>query len=306
MISLSLLAPVTATSSRASQTYVSIADSTDLPVLAHSSRPTSLTYTSPLLSVAHKAAFLPLYVTNLKHETETLHVPLMEHVRFEKGWRNLPKALRLEVKSRERLQIYGCEISVRARLRGIRWWMYNHRVFSFAVGTSFFWASGMGSLLTIWGLASLLLPSARKTDKTQKIEGASDAEIDGKDKTKTIKREDRDSDLDTMSDTSRSFPTFSRQPPLHYSSSSSRTKQEPREDESKAQAGGEGAAAAAAAADVSATDTDEDADFLLQEPESVWQSQREFRDSGLGTSYESGSGSNLSRRRGSGRRGASK
>ena len=296
MIALDLKAP-TARSTLPHQMQFS--DLEGFTPIASSMRPTSLTYISPLLEKAQKAAALPLYLTGWKQELETLHVPLMEGISFEKDWRRIPKVLMLVVSSTTRLQIYDCHVHITARLSGIRWLMYNYRVSFFVLLTTIFWTVEMYTALCVFLIASLLLPSS-----TPKTRSQQSIEQDLRTSQRPVKREqavdEEDDDIDNLSDTSRNFPTFSRQPPLHYSSGrDARVKVEDADEQEVGTRAGQ-----TADADVSATDTDEDADFVLQEPESAWKRERFFRDSGLGTSFESGSGSgSAARRRSAGRGG---
>lgn len=290
MLNLELLAPTTNT---LTPPYHNASVFADTPVIAQSFRPATLKYTSALLETAQKAATLPLYLTGWRQEAETLNVKLMDTVSFDKGWRNIPKALRLSIQSRTRLQIYDCEVHVTAKLGGFRWFMYNYRTLSFVLFTSLFWSVEMGTTLTIWLIAALLIPSSKPASQTAAIADVPKSERERQ--RERIKEEEED-DIDTLSDTSRNFPTYSRQPPLRYSSGG-RIKQEDGEEGRQAPTGPR----TGAEADISATDTDEEADFVLQEPQSAWR-ESEFRDSGLGTSFESGSASGgVARRRSKGR-----
>jgi seipin len=89
-------------------------------LVAQARRPTIMTYYSPAMDLANKAAGLPLYVLGWRHESEALGVELMERVEFARGWRNIPTTARVELQSQAALQVYSAEIVFKARLRGLR------------------------------------------------------------------------------------------------------------------------------------------------------------------------------------------
>lgn len=64
---------------------------------------------------------MPLYVTGWQREAETLDVMMMEGVEFAKGWRNLPRSLRFEIQSEERMQVYSAKVKFAARFTGLRY-----------------------------------------------------------------------------------------------------------------------------------------------------------------------------------------
>ncbi|KUL91950.1 hypothetical protein ZTR_01088 [Talaromyces verruculosus] len=92
---------------------------TSTTLIAHSRRPAILTYTSPLVDTAHTLSRMPLYLIGWR-EAETLEVPMFENLEFARGWRNVPASLRLEIQSREQMQLYGAEVNFRAKFRGLR------------------------------------------------------------------------------------------------------------------------------------------------------------------------------------------
>jgi seipin len=251
-------------------------------VLVRSSRSAILRYRSLVVEAIHRALRLPLYVMGWGAEEDVLKVVMMEGATFEKGWRNLPGSARVEVRGREVLQVYGCSLRFEARLTGLRYIMYNYRIASFLTFTGLFWTVEMGALLCTWALLSLwIFPHttgffAHERPAEKEEEDRSQGE---KWKQEFVREEPEPSGLPTesenLSDTERSFPTFSRQPPLRYTSPSGIKKEETpaeREDLSNIPlAPGE-----------AADDEDEDADFLLDDGV-----VRTNRDSGLGTSLES-------------------
>jgi seipin len=229
-------------------------------VLARSRRPSILTYRSWLTERCYRALRLPLYVVGLGTESETVSVMVMEGVQFDKGWRNVPTSMRLELRSKIPLEVYRVSVRFVAKLEGLRWVMYTHRLTSAAVFIAVFWAVEMGVLLFTWALFAFCLG---KTDDENGTQGGN-----------KIKAEHADSEPPTpMSDTNRTFPTLSSQQPLHYSSSS------PKEER-----------ATPALEDIptkeEAEADDEEDDFLLEEPIPN-SAAGVLTDSGIGTSMES-------------------
>lgn len=93
---------------------------TSTTLIAHSRRPAILTYTSPLVDTAQTLSHMPLYLFGWKREAENLDVPMFENLEFVRSWRNVPASLRLEIQSREQMQVYGVEVKFRAKFRGLR------------------------------------------------------------------------------------------------------------------------------------------------------------------------------------------
>ncbi|KAL2008064.1 hypothetical protein VTN00DRAFT_8046 [Thermoascus crustaceus] len=132
-------------------------------LISHSRRPAILTYASPLVDTANRITRMPLYVTGWQREAETLDVTMMEGIEFAKGWRNLPRSLRFEIQSEERMQVYSAKVRFAARFTGMRWVMYNWRILSFLVFSSMFWGVSM-----IWTTISwLFLSSVFRSGKTE-------------------------------------------------------------------------------------------------------------------------------------------
>ncbi|KAL5396891.1 hypothetical protein PMIN06_003868 [Paraphaeosphaeria minitans] len=237
-------------------------------VLARSRRPAILTYRSWLTEMCYRALRLPLYVVGWGTESETVSVMVMEGVQFEKGWKNVPASIRLELRSRIPLEVYRASVRFVAKLEGLRWVMYTHRLISAAVFIGVFWGVEMGVLLFTWALFAFCLGTVDDENATQGGEMKTERSI------VTPKTEPADSEPPTpMSDTDRVFPTLSTQQPLRYSSSS------PKEGR-----------VTPALADIptmeEAEADDEEDDFLLEEPIPN-SAAGVLTDSGIGTSMDS-------------------
>ncbi|OQO01311.1 hypothetical protein B0A48_12864 [Cryoendolithus antarcticus] len=236
----------------------------DSEILARSRRPAIMTYRSSPTELVHRLASLPRsLVSTQQSEAETLVLPIFDQVSFPKGSTNLPSTLRLELQSPRRLEIYSVLVKFRARFRGLRWLMYNHRILSAFIFISAFW----GVEVVVAGIVWLLIAS--------KLGGRSGITSDEKPERRgRVKHEQDDDDDDGvvgMSDTERQFPTLSSQAPLRYRA----VKDEgpgvvkiEAEEEISAQDLRD-----ALPVGVEADDEDEDADLFL--------------DSGIGTSLES-------------------
>ncbi|KAF2708195.1 hypothetical protein K504DRAFT_503380 [Pleomassaria siparia CBS 279.74] len=247
-------------------------------VLARSRRPAILTYRSWTTEHAYRFLRLPLYMVGWGLESEKISVSVLESVEFDKGWRNVPSSLRLDLRSATPLEVYSVAVKIMARLEGLRWIMYTYRLSSFVVFTSTFWGVEMGVVLMTWGVFTLLFGGSGQGD---------DAEGEGRKRIKaepgtgtTTPKTELDSTPSTpRSDTSRTFPTLSSQQRLHYSSGEGpRLRGErgdtPRLDDLPIKT------------EADADDEDEDADFVLEEPVPISASGVQT-DSGIGTSMES-------------------
>ncbi|KAM0817080.1 putative Seipin [Seiridium cardinale] len=109
-------------------------------VVFSSRRPALVPYTDPLVSLASRVLFLLWHVFAPTSEKVELQIPMGELVEFRE---QLPLSLLLDVQAGQTLQVYTAQIELVARLSGIRWMMYNHRLISFVVGTTFFWLAEM-------------------------------------------------------------------------------------------------------------------------------------------------------------------
>ncbi|KAL2003016.1 hypothetical protein VTN02DRAFT_5251 [Thermoascus thermophilus] len=147
-------------------------------LISHSRRPAILTYASPLVDTANRITRLPLYVTGWRREAETLDVMMMEGVEFAKGWRNLPRSLRFEIQSEERMQVYSAKVKFAARLTGLRWAMYNWRILSFLAFSSMFWVVSMIWTTISWFFLSSVSRSGKTgSERDIKTEDEGDREI---------------------------------------------------------------------------------------------------------------------------------
>ncbi|KAK3945586.1 putative adipose-regulatory protein-domain-containing protein [Diplogelasinospora grovesii] len=241
-------------------------------VLYTSTRPAIMPYTDPMVSTASRVLFLGYHILFPHSETETLVVPMAERLTFPRGGK-LPGSLVLEVQAGQNLQVYKTEVTLTAQLSGLRWVMYNHWLASFMVFTGAFWGLEVVFMAAAWGALMLVLGGVGGG------EGSGDkVGIKGGEKgtgRRIIKGEEE------MSDTERTFPSTSKQPPLRY------------EGRVKTEEGVEGTTALAEVPAVGAEADDEDDEIATEG----------FRDSGIGTSgYSDHLSREGARRRLSGRR----
>jgi seipin len=244
-------------------------------VLARSTRPAIITYRSFFTESLHRFLRLPLYTLGWRTESETVTIPVMDNVEFDKGYRNIPTSLRLEVRSSTPLEIYRVGVNFVARLEGLRWIMYEYRLASFVVFTALFWGTEMAVLMFTWAAFTLLFGS-RSTDdaqvKQEKLRIKIDPDAPPRTPNSTAPSTPR-------SDTSRTFPTLSSQQPLHYSSGEGKVKREREETL--------GMERVPIKTEAEADDEDEDEDFFLEEPVPASAVGAVQTDSGIGTSMES-------------------
>ncbi|KAI1434054.1 hypothetical protein GGR50DRAFT_442080 [Xylaria sp. CBS 124048] len=106
-------------------------------------------YEDPLVTTASRIFFLLYHIVfSRAAETVTLSVPMAEMVEFKDM---LPLSFLVDVQAGQTLQVYSSTMILVARLSGVRWLMYNHRILAFLVGTTIFWLAEMTSM----GLALL-------------------------------------------------------------------------------------------------------------------------------------------------------
>ncbi|PQE11236.1 tubulin-tyrosine ligase protein [Rutstroemia sp. NJR-2017a BVV2] len=258
----------------------------DPGVLFQQRRPVLMRYESRVVGLASRIINLPWYILGLKKESDLVRVEMTspEGVTFPRGKGNVPSAVEVWVE-REEVQVYGMKVVVRARLSGLRWWMWNWRVGSAVVGVGTFWGLEMLGVLVGWGVLRLVFDgeaveeTGRGGKKGKEIGWERD--MDGDEvETDKVKEEATDDEPD-LSDTPRTFPTTGRQMPLVYPPVG--IKKEEDEEESKAleetvilPLGGD------------ADDEDEDG-------EESWKVEGRRSDSGLGTSYSEAGSSRLGR-----------
>ena len=243
-------------------------------MIAHARRPAILTFSTPLTFTASTFASLPLYVFGLRRESEELIVPMFEGVEFAKGASNVPRVANVVVEA-DKMQFYSVKLRIIAKLGGLRWILYNHRLLSFSIFTTAFWASSMISMALMWLILTLYLDS--EEDKDGRKAG-------GRGKDVAIKSEPSSEgghEDPELSDTNRIFPSLGRQKPLKYEGPS--IKQE--EGESSVQS-------MIRPLDIAAAEADDETDLKDEDGGSS-----AFRDSGIGTGREEGISRGAQRRR---------
>ncbi|KAI1977718.1 hypothetical protein LOZ53_002373 [Ophidiomyces ophidiicola] len=118
--------------------------------IRRSRRPAILPYASPLVDTARRLSRMPLFILNWKREAEVLNVVMMERMEFLKGKKSLPRTVRLEIHSEERMQFYTASVRFDARFTGLRWLMYKWRVLSFVIFSSTFWLTSVAAMSSVW------------------------------------------------------------------------------------------------------------------------------------------------------------
>jgi seipin len=238
-------------------------------VIARSRRPAILTYRSHIIEHVHRLLRLPLYLMGWHTESEHIEISMMESVEFDKGVRNVPTSVKIELRSGNPLEVYTVSVRFSARMEGLRWLMYRYWLSSAIAGTVLFWSVEMAVLLFTWAIFTLLFSQSTisETHTGQK-------QIKQESGTITPKREET-APSTPFSDTSRTFPTLSSHQALQYRSPSPKSERGtptlediPTREEAEAD--------------------DEDDDFVLEEPlPRSTEKDGIFSDSGIGTSMES-------------------
>ncbi|KAI1654795.1 putative adipose-regulatory protein-domain-containing protein [Daldinia decipiens] len=124
-------------------------------VVFTSRRPALIPYADPLVKTVSRVLFLPYHILYPSaSETTTLIIPMGELVEFNQI---LPMSILVEIQAGQTLQVYSATITLVARLTGIRWAMYNHRIISFVVCTVVFWIAEMLSTGLAWLILSSLI-----------------------------------------------------------------------------------------------------------------------------------------------------
>ncbi|KAI1500900.1 putative adipose-regulatory protein-domain-containing protein [Biscogniauxia marginata] len=136
-------------------------------VVFASRRPALIPYMDPLVSTSSRVLFLLYRVlfAPASSETAVLAVSMGELLLADltsasSGPR--PLSLLLDVQAGQTLQVYSATVTLVARLTGVRWAMYNHRVLSFVVCTTVFWISEMLSMALAWLALGYFFEGRRK------------------------------------------------------------------------------------------------------------------------------------------------
>ncbi len=143
-------------------------------VVANATRPAILTYWSTPVDISRKLLRLPAYVLGWKKEAESVHIQLFQRLRFGSGIISRyvqdvpqPNAVRLKLRSKVGLELYGSRVIFNARLRGLRYFMHNHRITSFLLFTTLFFIIEALFALSVWAFLSVIYTSAQPPRKEQ-------------------------------------------------------------------------------------------------------------------------------------------
>ena len=163
--------------------------------LATSSRPTILTYTSPIISTSLTLLNSPLLITGFKKESETLLVPVMERYEFPATRISRPRWAIVEIiPDGNKIQVYTTKLIFVAQFEGVRyiilvdhltilsWFMYSHRIIAFVAFTSLFFISSSLFAGLTWFIFSLHSSGISPTTDDLR-DGTVSHPIDGKQET---------------------------------------------------------------------------------------------------------------------------
>lgn len=184
-------------------------------ILFSSRRPAILTFRSDVVSLGKQLAGLPLYILGWRRESERLRIPMAEGIIFEKGHKNAPRKVYLDIQCRHQqaLQVYNMRLLLRAKFSGLRWLMYNHRILSFMVFTTAFWAAEVFFALVAW----ILLQSTFNATENQ-TSVAEQKHQGGSSKVKTEPFDDDilDTDDSDVYDEPRRYSTYDRRAAVRH------------------------------------------------------------------------------------------
>ncbi|KLJ11443.1 hypothetical protein EMPG_09748 [Blastomyces silverae] len=166
-------------------------------LIVRSRRPAILTYASPMVDTARRVSKMPLYVLGWQKEAEKLKVNMMGRVEFARKKAAMPKMLRLEIHSEERMQVYNAVVRFDAKFSGLRWIMYNWKILSFLTFSSTFWIVSMLFTSSVWiALASQAEPTFKERPK---LEQEAEEEEEENSSDNSVKEEEGSDDEDSSS-----------------------------------------------------------------------------------------------------------
>ncbi|KAF4550893.1 Adipose-regulatory protein (Seipin)-like protein [Elsinoe fawcettii] len=259
--------------------------------LAHARRPALIPYHPPLLTLFSTLTSLPRYLLGLPTFTTTLRIPLFTQVSFPRGRRAVPSSIHIQLQnpSGVQLHVYSLKVHFRARFSGLRYVMYNFRTATGTVFVSAFFFMEVVAALGVYAFLSFVVFNGEGQGRVKDgVEGEAEGDSEA------VKEEE--TETEGLSNTERTFPSYGQGMAMRYPGSGSVGIKK----EGVGMGTGEGGTTMTPGPGGEADDEDdEDADFVLDDPAGRW------RDSGLGTSMESGrEGRGVRRRRsrtGSGR-----
>ncbi|KAK3316346.1 putative adipose-regulatory protein-domain-containing protein [Apodospora peruviana] len=235
----------------------------DKVVMYTATRPALIPYTHPVVELASRLLFLPYHIFYPHSEATTLKIGVVERLAFPRAG-ILPNSVYVEVQAGQTLQTYKASVTFSAQLGGLRWAMYQFwGIPAFVVFTFTFWAVSMSSTLTALAAIGAWINCPEPVKKVRK-----EIQEDRKGKGQATIKAEGEHNEDGLSDTERTFPSSSKQPALKFEG---RIKQEEGVDDSVAQLVNVPPAA-------EADDEDDGDDFGDPPPD--------YRDSGIGTSYD--------------------
>ncbi|RMZ81753.1 hypothetical protein DV738_g2089, partial [Chaetothyriales sp. CBS 135597] len=141
-----------------------------LTTISHSRRPAILPYQSPPLHLAQAALRLPLHLLGFQDlDSNTLRIPIFESLSFSRGIASVPTHVRVELQAKGPvatglgpgiaspeipLQVYSSSIEFSAKFQGLRYVVYRYRIFSYLVFTTLFYSVSVVALALAWTVFS--------------------------------------------------------------------------------------------------------------------------------------------------------
>lgn len=128
-------------------------------IIFSSRRQALIPYSDPMVSTVSRLLFMVWHIFVPTFDRVNLHIPMGKLIEFTD---QLPLSILLDVQAGQTLQVYSAQVELVARLRGLRWFMYNYRFISFVVCTTLFWIAEMLSMTFAWLMLSYCLSFRRQ------------------------------------------------------------------------------------------------------------------------------------------------
>lgn len=171
------------------------------PPLHSSRRPALVPYSSLPASLARKIIYTPLHIlTSSKTydpDSVTLTVPMFEEVQFARGKQNIPTHAKLVIQTQRpsapiytaqsnvpipHLEVYSAKLTFQVRFHGLRYLVYNHRILSFLIFSSIFYGVSVSTVAVVWAALAMVFRAQSphdqaliKTEKSPAIKQEQDA-----------------------------------------------------------------------------------------------------------------------------------
>jgi hypothetical protein len=122
-------------------------------ILFMSRRPALMPYVDPVVAFTSRVLFMAYHLFSSQSQKHQLTIDLAERVAFPKD-SLLPASAFVEVEAGQDIQIYSTELTMTAKLHGLRWLMVHYRLLTYVVFTMLFWSFEVLFMSAAWTLYS--------------------------------------------------------------------------------------------------------------------------------------------------------